>query len=898
MRSIVLAFCLLTTVWILGCTITKKNTAPYSEWSFLNRATGDYFYEDNGQIKTGKTAEGDQYRWIDEATGTAEVRIRNKKTGHYLQLTANGNVSVAASADTSDSHSRWTFKGFNFRRMSNCSWYSLSNGSTGDKKFLTQAGTGLSVEERNREMDSTLHWTLVREAGSKLPFTISADSVIDASFLGDRIAKALSASEIISNYHGNGHAWKLKQDISRFPVFSAEGNQMIPALYNMALEELQLNLRDDSTFRTGKLWPDTWTRDAVYSIYFAFSWIQPTISLNTLRKQTLKDPREALQDTGTGGSWPISTDRVVWAIAAWEYYLSTGDKQWLAEAYDGLRYTAQKDLQVAFDEKIGLFRGEACSMDWRTHTYPNWFSNENIGESFSSGTNALHFFNYGFLERAGRLLGKDSIETNEWKKVQQRVQQGLNTYCWSKEKGLYTAYLYPAFLGYRASDRVDIMSNGLCALLGVASMDQVQSIVGKYPLYPYGGATLYPTIPDDFAYHNKSIWAVWETPLMYTAKHTGNEAVASHLMKSLVRQGAMFLTHKENMTYDTGFDENTALNSDRQLWSVAAYISMVYRVLFGMELTEQGIHFNPMVPADLIKGKLRLKNFPYRDALLDISVDGNGNKIKSITVNGKLESPTYLLPAAAKGKFDIQIQLEGESAAEQPITLVQPGPGKCWSPLEPVLQTDKQQLSWNADTGLTYHIVGPGIDVLATPPYSLRGKPNGFYSVYATDARGFRSDCSNTIVHSSFEARVEAETSTKPSIQTPVATGFSGKGYVADLAEAAASLVFEIEVPENGDYTISIKGSNGRGPHDTYCYIRSVFADGKDIGTFILESSGNWNQWTRSNQLIMTNLVKGKHEIKLVLNPEARGYDNNMSFAKGKNYKNEAYVDCLDIIRL
>ena len=93
-------------------------------------------------------------------------------------------------------------------------------------------------------------------------------------------------------------------------------------------------------------------------------------------------------------------------------------------------------------------------------------------------------------------------------------------------------------------------------------------------MYAYGAAVLYPTIPDDFAYHNKSILAVWQTPLMYAAKQVRNLTVTEHLMRSLVRQSALFLTHKENLTYDTGYDCNTALNSDRQLWSVASYIGI------------------------------------------------------------------------------------------------------------------------------------------------------------------------------------------------------------------------------------------------------------------------------------------------------------------------------------
>lgn len=362
-------------------------------------------------------------------------------------------------------------------------------------------------------------------------------------------------------------------------IFQAAGSlkessmlqSMLVALYNMALEEMQLNLRTDSTFATGALWPDTWTRDVVYSIYFAFSWIHPDISKKTLQKQTLSNPKEALQDTGTGGSWPISTDRVVWALAAWEYYLTTGDKDWLAEAYEGLSYTAEKDIHVAFDPNTGLFKGETCSMDWRTHTYPNWFSNENIGESFSSGTKALHMFMYDFLIRSGKILGKDNNEIAVWEKYHTSIKAGLNKQFWDEERGIYTVYLYPEFLGYRSSQRVGIMSNGLCALLGVATEQQVQSIVKNYPLYPYGGAVLYPTIPDDYSYHNKSIWAVWQTPYMYAAKRAGNIAAVEHIIKSAIRQGAMFLTHKENMTHDTGYDRNTALNSDRQLWSVASF---------------------------------------------------------------------------------------------------------------------------------------------------------------------------------------------------------------------------------------------------------------------------------------------------------------------------------------
>ncbi|MET0462070.1 MAG: hypothetical protein ABW007_02915 [Chitinophagaceae bacterium] len=893
MKSLLSLLFIVCIIGSISCKTTSAVKKIYSEWSYQNRQTGEYMYEEDGRLKTGKKPSDDRYYWIHEATESNAVRIRNKKTGHYLQMDNNGQPILGEASGASTNS--WLFKGFDFGTMTNCSWYTFLLNDSSANKMLYQQNDQVEMGEQDRIKDLSTQWTIVREKGSILPFAITSDSVFDASFLGDRMAWAKSPSEIVSDYHGKNHSWKLQKDISAFPTFTATANPMLAALYQMAMEEMVLNLRPDSTFATGKLWPDTWTRDAVYSIYFSFSWINTKIALNTLRKQTLKDPAEALQDTGTGGSWPISTDRIVWAIAAWEYYLTTGDKNWLKEAYDGLRYTADKDIHVAFDNSIGLFKGEACSMDWRTHTYPNWFSNENIGESFSSGTNALHYFNYSFLEKAGNILNQDKATIEKWKHYKDRIKTALNTHCWNKEKGLYTAYLYPAYMQYAPSDRVDIMSNGLCALLEVASTDQADQILERYPMYPYGGAVLYPSIPDDFAYHNKSVWAVWQTPLMFMAGKRQHQPVASHLMKSLIRQGAMFLTHKENMTYDTGFDENTALNSDRQLWSVAAYASLVYRMLFGMEYTEEGVGFHPTVPAELVNGPISLEHFRYRDCTLTVKITGTGQHIKTLTVNGKPASADYLLPATATGAYTIEIQMEEGKNTAKKWTLVNPGPGKDWSPVEPVLQQNNQQVSWNSVEGESFYIKGPGLNEKQTSPFSLDGKPAGYYSVYAVNKQGFQSDLSKPVLHTGFRQRIEAELA--GTLQKN-ATGFSGTGYVEDLVAKPANQTFELDIPEDGNYAINLRGSNGRGPHDVYCYIRSVELDGKNIGSFILESSGNWNQWTYSNQLRLTGLQKGKHKVRILFNPERKGYDNNMSYAKGDGYRNDAYLDCLEVVKL
>lgn len=872
--------------------ISCRSEKIYSEWSLQNRESGEYLGEKEGSFCFAVEPSGDEYLWIIESTPGEEFLIKNKKSGKYLQLDG-GKVVCAASADGDQEKMKWQYGGFDFVTQKNCGWYTLENNASDKNLHLARKENGVVMDASNRVEDFSSHWNIVRENGSDLSFVITPEKVVDASFLGTREAVAVSDTEIVSDYHGK-NSWTLQKDISSFPRFTAENNPMLVALYNMALEEMQLDVRTDSTFMAGALWPDTWTRDAVYSIYFSYAWILPEVSRKTLEKQTLQNPKEALQDTGSGGSWPISTDRVVWAMAAWEYYLYAGDKTWLESVYDGLKYTALKDIHVAFDPNVGLFKGETCSMDWRTHTYPNWFINSVIGDSFSSGTNALHKFFYQFLGTAGRIINKPSEEIAMWNKYCNIVKENINKRFWDEKQGCYTCYLYPEYMGYKSTQRVGVMSNGLAAILGVSTPEQSTRMVENFPLYPYGAAVLYSSIPDDFSYHNKSVWPVWQTPYMYAARDAKNSAAVEHMMKSLIRAGALFLTHKENMTYDTGYDRGTALNSPRQLWSVASYISMVYRVLFGMTMTEEGIVFSPVVP-DLVNGKLSLADFHYRDANLSINISGKGNTVKSIKVNGEEQNMPYLFPSTAKGDYVIDLVMTTEKASNK-MNLVQAGPRKDWSPVEPVLEQDGEMINCEVVPGLRYFLCGKNIaDKEITLPYDLSGELNGFYSVYSMDKQGFKSDCSNPVIKTDWQNVFEAEDAVSRGAFSNVHSDYSGRGFVVDLCAKPADFVFTIDVPTDGDYALILSGANGHGPDGTYCAIRSVYIDDQDAGSFILEATGDWNKWLNSNYVVRA-LKAGRHTVSLKFNPEDRGFDFNMSH--GRENANDYNLDYLKVIRM
>jgi hypothetical protein len=212
------------------------------------------------------------------------------------------------------------------------------------------------------------------------------------------------------NPHKEGNAqersWNLQKDISSKPSYQSE-QPIVDALYNLSLEEALTNIEADSTFRTGAEWGGVWTRDISYSILLAFAYHQPDIAKISLLKKVKR--KRIIQDTGSGGSWPVSSDRVVWVLAAWELYKVTGDKDWLSLSFEIIKNTLEDDDKVLFDPVTGLYKGESSFLDWREQTYPKWMNNADIYQSQNLGTNVLHYQAHAIASMMAKELGQSTV---------------------------------------------------------------------------------------------------------------------------------------------------------------------------------------------------------------------------------------------------------------------------------------------------------------------------------------------------------------------------------------------------------------------------------------------------------------------------------------------------------
>lgn len=740
----------------------------------------------------------------------------------------------------------------------------------------------------------------------------------DSIIQGEYFAYAPSPDRIISTYSAQPHffmpiekEWTLRNDISGYPRLSS-GNTLLDAVYNMGLDEMVNAVEADTTLRTGKEWAGVWTRDVSYSIILSMAYMQPTAAEISLRRKV--DPKgRIVQDTGSGGAWPISTDRMIWAVAAYELYLVNGDMDWLKFAYPVIKSSMEDDLLVAYTDygenmaqpddlpSPGLVRGETSFIDWREQSYPKWMQTADIYESQAMGTNMVHAIALRVLGRMAQDLGIES-ERTRWDGLADSLADNINRAFWMDDKGYYGMYLYGRdFL--TLNPRAETLGESLSILYDIATPQRQTCISQSMPVTKYGAPIFYPQISDMPSYHNNAFWpwvgAMWA---LASAK-TENEQGTMQAIGAIVRPAALFATNKENLNLDNG-DIATELNSSNMLWCLSGNLALTYRILFGIHFTEEGLRFKPFVPQALA-GQRTLQNFKYRDATLDIKVNGYGSRIKSFSVNGKRQAEP-LLPTTVKGHCTVEIEMDSAPIPEMKVNYVP----NLAAPLTPIarLRHDpscadadspvENLLSWQSIEYIDHYIVlRDGREISRTTSTEIIANSPGVYQVIGVASDGtqsFASEPLSNLPYFSVEMPEESTNmySSEISYQPRAGVlGYRGEGFL-ELDHQTKPISFSIEVADKGLYAIDLTYANGNGPVNTEnkCAMRTILIDGKRAGVVVMphRGVGNWSDWGRTNA-VLAHLDDGKHVVTIEFLPE----NENMNIST-----NHALIDRATITRL
>jgi hypothetical protein len=361
-------------------------------------------------------------------------------------------------------------------------------------------------------------------------------------------------------------------------------------------------------FETGEKWHYVWTRDLSYAADLALARLDPERTKTSLRFKLseVRNPARpqglyVAQDTGSGGSWPISTDRVVWFLAA-RHLLD--DPKFADETWRALNDTLAQDRQYVFDASMGLYRGETSFLDWREQNYPAWTAKDTtfIAQSFALSTNVLH---YEALRLAQRMAGeRKDPRAAQYEREADALREAIDRRFWREDRGLYMSWIGPAFTPMPI-ESYDLLGTSLAILAGVAPQERARKALANYPVVEHGSPVIWPQQPNTAIYHNRAMWPFVSAYALRAARKTANAERIEHEIRSLMRGTARAGSNMENYeltTQDVHVDDGPlsgpVVNSKRQLWSVAGYIDMVQRGVFGVE--EEG-RVAPLLPVALAK---------------------------------------------------------------------------------------------------------------------------------------------------------------------------------------------------------------------------------------------------------------------------------------------------------
>ncbi|MBA2662350.1 MAG: Ig-like domain-containing protein [Bradymonadaceae bacterium] len=696
------------------------------------------------------------------------------------------------------------------------------------------------------------------------------------------------------------------------------GNHLFDALFAMSIEEIRQNSVssisdgafnhgngvDCNCFETGAKWNYVWTRDTAYAVDLGLAFADPTRSKNSLDFKLSErkggGDLQVVQDTGTGGSYPVSTDRVVWAIGAWEVmkFLDGAERTAFRDrTFDALVNTIEQDRRMVFDAADGLYRGEQSFLDWREQSYPSWTAQDTVHIAMSKtlSTNVGHF---AILQVAAALAEEkgDAAKAARYAGWAGELSGALKAQMWLANVGMYSA-MKTTELDQAALHKYDLLGLSLAVLQGMTSEADARSIVSKYPHSVVGPPVLWPQQPLIPVYHNRGIWPFVTAYALLAAREVGNDAVFDHDLESLARGAALNLSNMENFEFLTlanwfedGAYSGPVVNSRRQLWSVAGYTGAIVKGVFGLEATQQGVRFRPFVTRTLRNDwlaeseELTLVDLPYRGKRITVTIalpaaqegaTGGVFAVGSVKLNGAEVGDAFLSVAQLAEQNTLEITLVVGTTSAEAINIVEDDGDfrRFWAPREPNMHAVSEEggrlrLSFDAneEEGVVFHVYRNGQHVagpIGETSWSDAASADFASNTYCYALESEFTSAGNRSHHSAPRCFWGAESAR---VQEVTAFGFRqlgggtwstshGRPHYENWGDADDGLeISHFQPAWTGRHYIQLVYGNGAGPISTgiTAAVKQVSvrraSDGQEVAndSLVLPQLVDWERWGES----------------------------------------------------
>lgn len=411
-------------------------------------------------------------------------------------------------------------------------------------------------------------------------------------------------------------------------------------------------LTHDRMFRAGGDYDTPWTRDAAINTWNAGRFLDPQTARNTLLAVCTPDEMGHPIIQPDSQKW----DRVVWVIGAWQYWLATGDDEFLAIARGITARSLAQLKKERYDEAFGLYRGGSFFNDgiagYPLDLYEPGLDSSFVGDHpkcdriFCLSTNVLYCEALRIAARMG--VGDEQA----WLRFRENLRARFGN-----PDGSLSYILYP---DGRRDDSKELSGYAFGVLFDIFPGDALKHLGRE----KYGIPSIMPPFPGLFSQerpgrHNNLIWPFLNGFYIRAAAKCGMvEDVAAELalMTALMREEFREIYSP----YDGQPHGGWQLGGDNcqghlwhscrhQTWSATGYLGAILSGIFGMEPGEEGLRMAPCVPENLSDSALY--GVTVRGWTLDIRVHGWGTKLECMTLDGEpIQNP---IPYGTPGTHQI-----------------------------------------------------------------------------------------------------------------------------------------------------------------------------------------------------------------------------------------------------
>jgi hypothetical protein len=399
---------------------------------------------------------------------------------------------------------------------------------------------------------------------------------------------------------------------------------------------------------------------------------------------------------------------------------------------------------------------------------------------------------------------------------------------------------------------------------------------------------------------------------------------------SLVRGAAFNLSNMENFDFATGNAYVTngvmtgpVINSRRQLWSVAGYLSMVQDVIFGLETSWDGIRFLPYVTGSLRNkmftstNRIELLNFSYQGRTIDVRVHlpktgtkGRGVcRIDRIELNGKSIGKEFIASTALQqhNQWDVYVESPEQDGGELNVITDVANKRTVFGPLQPQWK-DAGQGGISVENGLLalhfQHADPAGVSFniyrdgrlcasgLRQTNWVDRGSSDYATTIhfYAIEAEDLISGNVSHLSHTRFYATTNNQWTTPARDMENRGGTLAGNRFFMSWGKPEDELtVKHFTAHQTGRHIVRAEFSNGAGAVNTgiTCGLKRLEIRDSDSGKIVasgylvMPQSGDWQRFDLSSS-VPANLKAGKTYSLRIFEDE---YVRNMSYlARNERY--------------